>query len=443
MSPYASSMAVLVNDDPSLLAMLTASLDQMGIRAESFASVEEAITYMGSEAAPDLIVTDIRMPGIDGWQFCRLLRSPEYARFNAVPILAVSATFAGDDPVRLAADIGADRFIPVPVDEQVFSETVLALLSGAGGPAPVPALLVEDDPSLSAVLERALTTHGYCVTAVPSCSAAGKAISAHPFQLAVIDYVLPDGKGDRVLQSLLAAHSDCVCLMMTGHPDPALALGWMKLGMAAYLHKPFDPRYLIEVCARARKERAMRRSADLLEARVRQIREQDAQYREDRRQVEHALRVSAAQLRKLAGHLQSVREREQRRIAVWLHDDVGQLLTRMRMDVMLLEGSTHAPDPESQEVLHGLKQTLDEALNTVRRIAMELRPSILDDFGLVAALTWSIREDEKRLRIPISFETDNVPDPLPEDLSVAIYRMARECLTNIARHARAWGLAFD
>lgn len=143
-------------------------------------------------------------------------------------------------------------------------------------------------------------------------------------------------------------------------------------------------------------------------------------------------------LGKLTRHLQGVREEESRRIAVWLHDVVGQMLTRARMDAMLLEDPAGvATGAEAREALGSLKRTLDDAVKTIRSISMDLRPAILDDFGLVAALEWSIHEDQKRLRIPIRFETDGVPEPLTGEVAVAFYRMARECLTNIARHAKA------
>jgi len=426
----------VVNAEPGLRAELCRRLQDQGIEPHAFAAGEDALAFLAAEETPVLVVTDIRMTGIDGWQLCRLLRSPDYDRFNAVPILVVSAAFAGDDPVSLAADIGANRFLPAPVNEQDFRETVRDLLSGALATDPPHALVVEDDEALSALISRALSTQGFRVTAAASRRAGEAAIRDHAYHLAAIDYLLTDGKGDALLDALHTAQPDCVCVMMTGHPNPLRALDWMKRGAAACLHKPFDPRYLTEVCARARRERAMLRAADLLDLRIREIRDQDAQYHAEREQAERTLQRTVAQLQKLTGHLQTVREREHRRIAAWLHDDVGQLLTRMRMDVMLLEGLPSGGS-EALPILRGLKQMMDDTLDSVRQIAMELRPSVLDDLGLVDALAWSIREDEKRLKFPIQFDVTGVPDALPDGLSVAIYRMARECLTNIVRHAKA------
>ena len=157
----------------------------------------------------------------------------------------------------------------------------------------------------------------------------------------------------------------------------------------------------------------------------------------DRRRAEEERRKMAVRLRELAQHLQTVREEESRRLAVWLHDEVGQMLTRARMDVMLLEAVPEVAQGEAAASLSSLKHTLDDTVMMVQHISMDLRPAMLDDFGLVATLEWFIRESEKRLKIPVHFEVDHVPESLDSQLSVGFYRMARECLTNIARHAHA------
>ncbi len=157
----------------------------------------------------------------------------------------------------------------------------------------------------------------------------------------------------------------------------------------------------------------------------------------ERKRAEEERRKMAVRLRELAQHLQTVREEESRRLSVWLHDEVGQMLTRARMDVMLLEAVPGNAGGEAATTLSSLKRTLDDTVGMIQNICMDLRPAMLDDFGLVATLEWYIHESEKRLKIPIQFEVDHVPESLDDEISVAIYRMTRECLTNIARHARA------
>ncbi len=157
----------------------------------------------------------------------------------------------------------------------------------------------------------------------------------------------------------------------------------------------------------------------------------------ERREREQELADLSAKLQALSRRLQATREEETRRIAVWLHDEIGQMLTRARMDAMLIEDGVTDRHPATLDSLSSLKLTLDNIVNAVRNISTELRPAILDDFGLAAAIEWSIREDEKRLQIPITINARDLPDNLDPDIAIGFYRMARECMTNIARHAGA------
>ncbi len=271
--------AVVVNGDPAQLAVLAGLLAKAGIEARAFESAEAALAAMDPADPPDLVVTDIYMPGIDGWRFCRLLRSPEYSAFNEVPILLVSATFAGDHPERIAADVGADTFLPSPVDGNAFVARVRALLTGKDACHPPRALIVEDGRTLAELLKKTFAAHGFRADTVLTAHEAAAAFDRTPYNVAVLDHHLPDGTGDELLNTFRMRQPDCVCLMMTTDPTPELALDWMKRGAAAYLRKPFDPELLIELCARVRRERALLRAEDLLQARTRELRESEERYR--------------------------------------------------------------------------------------------------------------------------------------------------------------------
>jgi len=165
--------AVVVNDDTTQLGILSGLARKAGLEPLSFTGAEAALAAMKPEDPPDIIVTDLYMPGLDGWRFCRLLRSPEYAAFNEVPILVVSATFAGDHPERIAADIGADAFLPAPVDGKTFVALVKTLLSGKEARRLPRALIVEDGKALAGLLKKAFAAHGYAAdTALSVCEAA-------------------------------------------------------------------------------------------------------------------------------------------------------------------------------------------------------------------------------------------------------------------------------
>jgi PAS domain S-box-containing protein len=268
--------AVVVNDDPTQLNVLTGLLQKEGLDATAFESAEAALVEMNAACPPDLIITDLYMPGIDGWRFCRLLRSPEYEAFNAVPILVVSATFAGDEASSITADLGANAFLPSPVDGRRFIDTVRAVRSGEKPKESLRVLVVEDSRTLAGLLAKRFEEHGYQADVAFSRREASKRFTEAAYDIAVLDYHLPDGLGDALLQKFRMKSPNCVCVMITTDPDPKLALSWMKAGAAAYLRKPFDPEYLIEQCIRARRERALLRVEDLLEERTQSLRDREA-----------------------------------------------------------------------------------------------------------------------------------------------------------------------
>ena len=98
---------MVINDDALQLRLTVAWLEKEGLRVLACQSAAEALRLLLKGAAVDVIVTDLHMPHIDGWRLCHLLRSPEYAAFKHVPILVLSATFAGADATRMSTDLGA------------------------------------------------------------------------------------------------------------------------------------------------------------------------------------------------------------------------------------------------------------------------------------------------------------------------------------------------
>jgi signal transduction histidine kinase/DNA-binding response OmpR family regulator len=149
------------------------------------------------------------------------------------------------------------------------------------------------------------------------------------------------------------------------------------------------------------------------------------------------LAQSRVDLRRLSGHLEKLREEERARIAREVHDELGGALTAIKMDVVRLgRGLAHSSDT-APALLDGLMQTIDGTIKTVRRIATELRPALLDDFGLVAALEWQLQEFGQRAGLNVQFHTNREQLDLNQDTSIALFRVFQETLTNIARHAQA------
>ena len=143
------------------------------------------------------------------------------------------------------------------------------------------------------------------------------------------------------------------------------------------------------------------------------------------------------ELRSLAVYLQTAREAERVLIAREIHDELGQMLTALKMDAVLLEGQVAGAIPSARPKLESMKATLDATIGTVKRIAKELRPNLLDHFGLVAAIEVHMKEFAERTGIKCQAVLRPNGSSMDRGLSISVFRVCQEALTNIARHANA------
>lgn len=139
----------------------------------------------------------------------------------------------------------------------------------------------------------------------------------------------------------------------------------------------------------------------------------------------------------LSQRLVAAQEQERKSISRELHDEVGQTLNALLVDAGNLQKRIPDSDAQSQELLSSIRRLADNGVNTVRDIALLLRPSMLDDLGLTAAIQWQAREVSRRTGLAIKVSADAVTDDLPEGLRICLYRIAQEALQNVARHAQA------
>lgn len=153
--------------------------------------------------------------------------------------------------------------------------------------------------------------------------------------------------------------------------------------------------------------------------------------------AEDQLRRSREQLRSLAAHLQSVREEERSRVAREIHDELGQVLTGLKFDLAWLARGLPADSTALKEKTRGMLSLVDDTIHTVRRLLTELRPSVLDELGLAAAIEWQAQEFQTRTGIECRVSTELTELSLDGETSTAIFRICQESLTNAARHAEA------
>lgn len=163
----------------------------------------------------------------------------------------------------------------------------------------------------------------------------------------------------------------------------------------------------------------------------------------ERKQMESELRESRDRLRQLNARIESVREQERTRIAREVHDELGQMLTALKMELQTL-GMREARQGAARDTLSRIDAMaghIDETINSVRRISSELRPGLLDHLGLGAAIGWQAGEFQNRTGILCATSIpDNEPKLTPEQ-ATGVFRVFQEILTNIARHAQATSVA--
>jgi PAS domain S-box-containing protein len=157
----------------------------------------------------------------------------------------------------------------------------------------------------------------------------------------------------------------------------------------------------------------------------------------ERKRAEEALKESERQLRSLSSQLLTAQETERKRISRELHDELGQSLTVMKLRLNFIEKNLLQYQTELKQECESGIEYLDQVIENIRRLSRDLSPTILEDFGLSAALRWLINNFAKRYTIKVVLNMTDVDSLLPPDSHVVVYRTVQEALTNIGKHAQA------
>lgn len=159
-------------------------------------------------------------------------------------------------------------------------------------------------------------------------------------------------------------------------------------------------------------------------------------------QIANALQTSRNELEKLTARLQDVREDEKLRIARELHDDLGQRLTALKMDAVMLKMSLGEQSPASADI-DRIEQSIDGMITAVRQMAADLRPTMLDDLGLGPAIEWFAQDFARRYGVAVDVTGTYRLPPIPPALATALFRIVQEVLNNVAKHARATAVTIE
>ncbi|HKQ38242.1 MAG TPA: ATP-binding protein [Verrucomicrobiae bacterium] len=278
-------------------------------------------------------------------------------------------------------------------------------------------LMLEDDTADVELTRHALSSGGlsFALTPVASRDAFLAEIDHRAPDLLLLDYSVPGFDGLSALEAARERAPQIPAIFVTGTLGEEVVIEMLKSGATDYVLKTRLSRLVPAV------QRAMR----------------EAGVRNERKRAEDKLRRSLEQLRALSVYLQYVREDERIRISRQVHDELGQALTGLKMDLYWLANRLPKKFRSVHEKTRAMSSHIDETIQTVRRIATELRPGVLDDLGLVAALEWQAQEFQKRTGIECVVTSDLKETILDQDLNTAFFRIFQETLTNIIRHAQA------
>jgi signal transduction histidine kinase len=301
-------------------------------------------------------------------------------------------------------------------------------------------LLIEDETTSAEIIKAFLEDAGepFELQWVTRLDQGLDALAVGGIDLVLLDFKLPDSEG---LDTFLRAQScspGVAIIPLTAAGDESLALRAIQMGAQDYLFKSSiskqlltrSMRYAVE---RKRGEESLRRAHDELERRV-QERTVELSAANALLQEQIAERRSAEEeLRNLSQRLVEVQESERRNIAQELHDEIGQLLTGLKLG---LETSPLMQDEAARKALAQPQNIVNELMGRVRELSLNLRPAMLDDLGLLHALLWSFERYTAQTGVRVVFNHYGIEGVrLAPKIEIAAYRIVQEALTNVARYA--------
>lgn len=270
---------LIVNDDPLQSRIAAAILRRDGFLALTCPSAEAALQLLSEHSAVHAIVTDLYMPGIDGWRFCRLLRSSAFAQFNRIPILVVSAIFSGADTEELTVQLGADGFLAAPYEPVTLCRAVRGVMGDAKPVAAKTVLLVEPDPGFAQELAGLFTAADYRVTVVADGMLALSRLKQQPHQIVLLDHDYPEAMTERLIATVKEPGTATVVIVMTSDNSGGLAMELIRQGADNQIAKAAVRDQLLALCDSAVRQRALLRIEEQLQMRTQRLRDSEERYR--------------------------------------------------------------------------------------------------------------------------------------------------------------------
>jgi PAS domain S-box-containing protein len=314
---------LVVNDLETVSEMLAAQLGELGFAETKFVrDGSEALEVLDREDY-DIVISDIHMPILDGFQLCRLLRSPEFPRLNRVPVVLLSATYRDHAAGRLAREAGAQGFLQWPFTHEELGSAIDQALTHPEKRAGVePRVLVaDDDEAIRTLLTAALRQEGFEVLTVANGEEAIRAGEAFKPHLVLCDYMMPKVDGRAVLRWYREQRPDTPVVIITAHGSERVAVDMMRSGAYEYVIKPFDVRGVARLCRSALEKYNVKGISRQFEAMLVSVRRAEARYRA---LFEHA--GDAIFLCDAAGKIEEINRRASEILGVGALETIGRSL---------------------------------------------------------------------------------------------------------------------
>lgn len=295
-------------------------------------------------------------------------------------------------------------------------------------------LIVDDTPVNLGVVVDFLQRDGFGIRIARSGESALSRVEYDQPDVILLDVLMPGIDGFETCRRLKQneATKDIPVIFMTSLTGAEDKVKGFEAGAVDYVTKPLHQE---EVLMRVRTHLRLRDLALDLQQKNQQL---ATSSRIERDRLFEAIAQQRQQLRVLNRKLTEVQEAERKELARELHDELGQALTAININLVSIKSAL----PEScrqliDEQLAEAAQLTEQTLKQVREMSLDLRPGMLDDLGLVPTLRWYIKRFSQRMNIKTDFQTNGLEERLSPDVETALFRIAQEALTNVARHAQA------
>ncbi len=308
-------------------------------------------------------------------------------------------------------------------------------------------LLVNDDSGSLLALASLLADHGsYEVICARSGEEALRHVLKHDFAVILLDVSMPDMDGFETAEAIHShpRSASVPIIFITAHyADEMYRLKGYQKGAVDYLFTPIIPQILqtkvavfVELAKKNLQLQRQKQDLEKLNRDLQEQRKQDLEHINERRQAEEALRQSREELRQLASYQERIKEDERKRIAREIHDELGQNLLALRIDIAMLHARTGSTHPKLNRRVHSVLDHIDATMKAMRAIINNLRPTVLD-LGLNAAIEWQVKEFQRRTGIACEVTMPERELAVDDTRATALFRILQESLNNIFRHARA------